>query len=212
MIHQVVAALPAFAPLKATLDSPNHQQYSFFQQLSEQVGEWSVYNFGQQFSHRPGMGMIEELAELEEARLALKKDAIFDAVADVTIYMADYYSKRGWNMGTSWSSAIRPDWVLFGDINPVAFGLIRRLSHHHLKGEQGIRGGADKHAAAMREACEGTLWYLKTVSTAFGKDYIEVVAKVWSEVSKRDWQKNKNNAHEVATQQVIGEVLESEKE
>lgn len=216
-MEQVVSSLPVFIPLKSSLNDLSVQQHSFFQSLSEQVGQWSVYNFGQQLPHRPAMGMIEELAELVEAGDKLDRVGIYDAVADVTIYMADYYSKRGWNMGTAWSSAVRPSWLpaLSHNLHSVAIVLIKKLSHHHLKGEQGIRGGSDKQTALMKETCEATLWYLKMVSTAFGADFLITVGTIWSEVSKRDWQKNKNNAHEVAAasiQESSNYVLEGEEE
>lgn len=97
--------------------------------LQTEVGEWSHKNFGDQPSHRPLLGAVEEVGELCHAHLkgeqGIRHDPVdikamkIDAVADVIIYLADYceqegidmqaavletwakVSKRNWNQGTS---------------------------------------------------------------------------------------------------------------
>jgi NTP pyrophosphatase (non-canonical NTP hydrolase) len=196
--------LPIFSELKGSSRNQVHSaQYAFFDGLSIQVGQWSQYNFDDQLPHRPCMGMLEELGELQEALSELDPEKAMDAVADVTIYMADYYAKLGWNMGNAWADAVRPTWVHENfDFTTMVSRLVKRLAHHHLKGEQGIRGGSDKHAVAMREACSATLWYLNRVCNFLGKDYLAVISEVWSTVSKRDWKKNRDNANAIADAQI----------
>lgn len=195
--------LPVFPQLRGSINELNSNQYSFFQGLSIQVGQWSQYNFDDQLPHRPAMGMLEELSELQEGWSELDVDKVMDAVADVTIYMADYFAKRGWSMGNAWAGAVTPRWVGGDfDFNTMVPRLIKHLSHHHLKGEQGIRGGAAKQDEAMKDACAATLWYLNRVCSFLGKDYLGVVSDVWATVSKRDWKKNRDNANVVAEAQV----------
>ncbi len=202
MQDEIPTSLPHFNYHLTTLQGLESDQYKFFSMLSEQVNLWSLYNFGRQASHRPAMGMLEELAELMEAIELLDRDEILDAVADVTIYMADYYAKRGWNLGTAWSNAVRPDWVKdTQSLSQIATRLVKQLSHYHLKGEQGIRL-QDKNDDLMRETCQATLWFLRNVSAAFSTDYIDSVATVWYTVSKRDWRVNRSNANVVAAQEV----------
>lgn len=202
---KTVETLRVFA-LSGSTQSSENSQYVFFLHLSDQVGEWSVYNFGDQLAHRPAMGMLEELAELQEGMNELNRSKALDAVADITIYMADYYSKRGWNMGLAWEDAVRPPWLMGNlDLLTVCNRLIKDLAHCHLKGEQGIRGGADAQAEKMRQSCATTLWYLSRVTAYFGEDYLKVITEVWGTVSKRDWKKNRDDANVVAESQVAAE-------
>jgi len=184
--------LPKFPALHLTIHNSTEEQQKFFTTLSEQVGEWSRYNFGTQSSHRPAMGMVEELNELKMGLNQLNSHDVLDAVGDVTIYMADYFSIRGWDLGEAWR-----DRCIAPFVDPVSMvaQLSRFLSHYHLKGEQGIRGGSERHAISMRTTCAQTLWFLLSMSNFLGVDYIELVAKVWGTVQRRDWRTNKDNAH-----------------
>ena len=194
--------LPVFPRLSGSKnEQPYSAQYSFFQALSIQVGQWSQYNFDDQLPHRPAMGMLEELGELQEGMTELDTSKVLDAVADVTIYMADYFAKRGWNMGNAWADATTPAWV-GNDFTNMVPRLVKLLSHHHLKGEQGIRGGSEAQALKMRDACSATRWYLSRVCSFLGHDYLVVITNVWGTVSKRDWKKNRDNANVVAEAQV----------
>ena len=194
-VGATVQTLPKFPPLHRTIHDTTEQQQEFFRALSQQVGEWSRYNFGVQSAHRPAMGMVEELNELKMGLLQLNSHDVLDAVGDATIYMADYFSVRGWDMGEAWR-----DRSVTPLTDPIEMGsqLSRSLCHHHLKGEQGIRGGSESQDISMRLACGQALWFLLSMSNFLGVDYIELVAKVWGEVKHRDWKKNKDNAHHVA--------------
>jgi hypothetical protein len=200
---KIPESLPKQEYLHATRESTPEYQREFFKKLSEQVGLWSVYNFGIQLPHRPALGMIEELNELKYSLDKLDTKQVIDAVGDITIYMADYCSIRGWDMGDVW--ALR-DPMPITTIPEMPGELSRWLAHSHLKGEQGIRGGSAKHDERMQSTCASALWYCLGVSNAFGVDYLEVAAKVWGEVKLRDWRKKKDTAHMVAELQIKDEL------
>ena len=71
-------------------------------QIQKELEVWTNYNFGQQDSSSPIMGMIEELGELTHTTLKQiqgirKKDyleAKKDAVADLVIYLLNYFNSK----------------------------------------------------------------------------------------------------------------------
>jgi NTP pyrophosphatase (non-canonical NTP hydrolase) len=174
--------------------------------------EWSARNFGQQPPHRPMLGIIEELCELEEAQLEMSEIAeaelakeVLDAVGDIAIYMLDYCGKRGWRMQELWDSRACPEWLKDFTVGNDADGFpyfapfIRRLAHSQLKGEQNIRGGTGKHDGILKATLSSVLWLLDSIATAeLHRDFLDILAEVWSKVSKRDWVNNPNTAHEVS--------------
>ena len=179
----------------------------------EQIA-WSLRNFGQQPPHRPMLGIVEELCELEEALLMgedhiggveeYKKD-VLDAVGDVGIYMLDYCGKRGWSMDALWQARACPEWLEdftigeAGDGFPYFAPFIRRLAHSQLKGEQNIRGGQSKHDEVLKSTLSSVLWALEAISAEIvQRDFLSVIDEVWSKVRQRDWVANPNTAHEVA--------------
>ena len=164
----------------------------FIEMQKEQIA-WSEKNFGKQPAHRPLLGIIEELAELSAAWDAKDKPEIIDAVGDVGVYMLDYCGKRGWAMQDLWDlrfQGLDAYWSLMP--------LIRKLAHHHLKGEQGIRGGAAVHDQALRTVLSDTLGKLQLIAGSVGTDFPTIINAVWAKVRLRDWTKNPNNAHDVA--------------
>lgn len=197
--------LPKFKHLLVSTFSSEIDQAQFFRNLSEQVGTWSLYNFGNQLSHRPAMGMIEELNELQEGFSEFNRAKVMDAIGDITIYMADYYAKRSWDMGHAWEVAVQPAWLQNAKVTHMVSELCKRLAHYHLKGEQGIRGGVEKNDALMRATCQDTLWFLLSVCVYFEVEYLGIISSIWYVVGKRDWRKNKNDANAVADSQVDAE-------
>lgn len=200
----IPTSLPSFQPLQQTMHGVPESQKEFFKTLSEQVGAWSRYNFGIQSAHRPAMGMVEELLELWEGLDLFDNKKAVDAIGDVTIYMADYCSIRGWNMGEVWVDREPRPLATMSSMNNA---LGQALLHSHLKGEQGIRGGQVIKEAQMREACSQTLWYLLSVTNYLGDDYLSLISDVWSVVQLRDWRANRDTAHTVAEQVVVSDSL-----
>lgn len=170
-----------------------------FIEMQAELAAWSKKNFGEQPPHRPMLGIIEEIAELQEAWDVKDKNAIVDAVGDIGIYMLDYCVKRGWSFSDLWGYRSR-------GATPWATRLmsfVRRLAHHHLKGEQGIRGGALEHDQQLRSVLSDLLGVLQSFSESVGLNLPIIMREVWSKVRLRDWTKNPNDAHAVAEQQVL---------
>ncbi len=65
------------------------------------------------------------------------------------------------------------------------------LSHAHLKMEQRIRGEEKQHHDAKIDAVADLIIFTAHYCALNGIDMDSAVTLVWAEVSKRDWQKNK---------------------
>jgi NTP pyrophosphatase (non-canonical NTP hydrolase) len=178
-----------------------------FKKIQMEQLEWSSRNFGPTPAHRPLLGMIEELCELEAALNAAnadgKEDEVLDAVGDVGIYMLDYCNKRGWDLQSLWERAPTKLGRMYD-----AISLISKLAHHQLKGEQNIRGGTAAHDAKLCETLAQILETLSAHAQECGTTFPAVLEKVWAKVSKRDWTKNPNDAHKVAEANDAHEVAE----
>jgi hypothetical protein len=165
----------------------------YFDELAEQVGAWSQKNFGDQLPHRPLLGIVEELSELDDALHDFDVEQTEDAIADAIIYMADYHHRRGWKFSATWKGR-----HLVTPASGMTTYLVRSLAHSHLKSEQNIRGGSAVQDEKVKEACSAALGYLERVAAFMDQDLCAVIQKTWEVVSKRDWTKNPNNAHQVA--------------
>lgn len=122
---------------------------------------------------------------------------IDDAVGDIGIYMLDYCGKTGLQLHYLWQSRRFLDGrtaARWFDLAPLA----RKLAHHQLKGEQGIRGTPEEHAREIERTCQALLAHLERICESRGKNFPDILEAVWAKISKRDWKKNPTNAHEVA--------------
>lgn len=125
------------------------------------------------------------------------KAAIVDAIGDIAIYMLDYCGKRGWQLKAFWDGRNfrddkqRTEW---SNLVPHA----GKLAHHDLKSAQGIRGKQEEHDQQIMTTLCALLAHLEFVSRYINEDFLTILDTVWSKVRKRDWTKNKANAHEVA--------------
>ena len=140
--------------------------------------------------------------EVDDAAYAKLRAEVLDAIGDISIYMLDYCGKRGLQLNTLWNERAFSDdrgRTRWHDLAPLA----RRLAHHQLKGEQGIRGLPEEHLRQIDLTCRAILAHLEFICRYLEVDFLAILGAVWAKVSKRDWTKNKNNAHEVAEQQVI---------
>lgn len=68
---------------------------------------------------------------------------------------------------------------------------IGELSHAFLKAKQGIRGTAEEHRLAERDAVADTVVYLADFCHQRGHDFQELMEETWGKVKQRDWTKNK---------------------
>lgn len=64
------------------------------------------------------------------------------------------------------------------------------LSHAHLKQVQGIRGTAEEHEAAAKDAVGDVVVYLLDYCNQRGWDFAEILDNVAGQVLKRDWVAN----------------------
>jgi NTP pyrophosphatase (non-canonical NTP hydrolase) len=61
------------------------------------------------------------------------------------------------------------------------------LSHAFLKREQGIRGLAEKHTAAIKDAVCDLIIFSCGIADAEGFDLGEAMYETWAQVKKRNW-------------------------
>lgn len=67
-----------------------------------------------------------------------------------------------------------------------------RLSHAHLKKEQGIRNN-ENHDENARDAVADIVIYLSDYCSAKGFDFEITVQETWDQVKRRDWKKDGDN-------------------
>lgn len=165
--------------------------------LQDEQKVWAVHNFGDSaitLAYRPLLGMCEELAEYTTAETA---EEMIDAIADFTIFAANYCSCIGLDLKHTFSYrkelAEKLDYGTLvrqlKSIPTTLLHLVGNLQHHHLKMEQGIRGGRVKHLANIQAYLGALFVTLESVLSIVsdGKSFIDCVEDVWREVQKRDF-------------------------
>lgn len=175
-------------------------------ELQAEQRPWVLHNFGPGHPHQPLLGMVEELGELLDNVDSWNTKEIKDALADATIFCADYCTKRNWdfskvypapeNMGGGTIAASR-------DVDKslrYAFRELARAAHHQLKSEQNIRGSKDKHEQEGAAAIRTVLVLLESMAAHFGWSLMEITTPVWAKVKKRDFKKNALTGGEGAVQ------------
>lgn len=162
---------------------------SFFD-ATEQIGEWSQRNFGDQKGAgalAPFIGVIEEIGE---QRAAFDPEEIIDGYSDQLVYLADLAYRTGVFIDPEWNDklamATAPSlWVGLG-----------QLAHAILKNHQGIRGFDDP--AKFRPAVEeGVANVFHAINRAWNEDADcadlclgKEFTRTWQRVCKRDWVAN----------------------
>lgn len=163
--------------------------------LSQEVGKWADKNFK---VYAPDLGMIEELGEAVHCILkrrqgirGMKDDSVFlpklkDALADYMIYMMHYcyLNKISIPMGTLEHEGRTP--VM--NEKEAIFELTSACSDFCSTEE-----GSDRTASVV-----GAIEALCTLAAEYDIDFDETVEQTWARVSKRDWNKNPNDADKVA--------------
>ena len=66
-------------------------------------------------------------------------------------------------------------------------GALGRLSHAHLKAEQGIRGDETSHFVATTDAVGDIVIFLMDYCNKRGLQLDFIVDRIWTEVSRREW-------------------------
>lgn len=155
-----------------------------------EVKEWALYNFGEQDSYRPLLGIFEELGEWKEAFEAGNAEKMRDALGDVGVYVLHYCSIRGWDASELWDCRIGP--------TPPLMSIVKTLSHSHLKGAQNIRGGSAKYDYILKDMLSRVLWFAELRAADIGREFLSLLFDVWGQVRERDWRAHPNNADKVA--------------
>jgi hypothetical protein len=179
------------------------QMSDTFRDFTREVGEWSEHNFDDNdgWGHAaPLLGIHEELSELE---LAIEKEDILDAYADIAIYFADFCYRQQLDVDFNWSIEE------FDDATAAAIGIqdvvvaAGQLTHVVLKTQQGIRHYGDpEFARAKLLQSSSKFWY--SLVDAFENDpyldefsFHESVWQVWNHVKQRDWKKDPRTANQI---------------
>ncbi len=161
------------------------KNFEFLNVLQTEVAEWADYNFPNSLAWRPLMGIVEEVGEFSDAAFNYDKEALFDAIGDIVVYAAHYCELMGWSL-----EAVFVDSPTEKTTRSLGSHL-GRLSHHHLKGDQKIRGSADEHRRGGQRALGRILTHLyrRCVDRGWNLEGI-VMKETWAKVKQRDWQKN----------------------
>lgn len=175
------------------------QQEMTLEIAQQEVTEWALRNFGEQDSHRPLLGILEELGEYSEARDRIDVAGMRDAIGDVGIYMLHYCGLRGWSMSELWDDRVGP--------TGPTMSTVKVLCQSHLKGAQNIRGGAAKHDFLLKKELSNLLWRMDQAAIDTGTDCLALIYNVWEKVKQRDWKKNPNNADKVVEDSRCADTL-----
>lgn len=165
---------------------------AFLERLQKEQAEWSRRNFGNNPRIFPILGLIEELYEFNDAFHRRDEEDLKDAIGDIVIYMSDACTRYGWNLSLLYRSRENA-----ANVRHSVSQIQGKLAHHALKLEQGIRKKVD-HEKELTQLMRYILFDVSAICTTLGEGFQNVVSKTWDRVSKRDWVKNPDTAHEVA--------------
>lgn len=152
------------------------------------VMKWVIYNFPNSQPHYPLLGLAEEMGELFDAIDKRKTEDVHDACGDIMIFLAQYCGLNGFDLmecisqeragyGTMLQGSSATDCLVM---------MVGKLAHAHLKMDVKIRSN-ENHSANKKIAIGGIANLLRVLGERRSFDLTEVVEKVWSQVSKRDW-------------------------
>jgi hypothetical protein len=159
-----------------------------FKILQEQQKYWVKSNFGNRPAWQPLCGVVEEYGEFMEAYTSGDKEAKIDALADIMIFISDYCTAQKWDLQTIWNS--RPDPDLNSSVCDDVM-LIGKIHHHNLKMEQNIRGSKKEHVEKIKIYLAQFISNIELEASHLDVNLISITEKVWQEVKKRDWKKDK---------------------
>lgn len=171
-----------------------------FEQLQDEVGEWSIDNFGDQPDHYPFMGTGEEAHELaDDVELeGSPSEAELDAIGDILVYAADFCARRGLDYQAAYDAA-QARTPIHDEFFREWVGARGQLERSLLKRAQGI-DDSEKYAdgervgdAAEADALARALCALHTLATERGYSLEECIQVAWyDEVIDREWDSDFN--------------------
>lgn len=104
---------------------------------------------------------------------------VVDRRLDVSVYQLAVYKWQKDNFG-----AVPSIQNLLGVVEEVG-----ELSHAELKGLQGVRGTAEEHEDAAKDAVGDIAIYLLNYCSSKGWDFMDILARTAEGVLQRDWKK-----------------------
>jgi NTP pyrophosphatase (non-canonical NTP hydrolase) len=161
-----------------------------FNQLKNEVGEWSDENFPDQPTVNPFIGSSEEAGELSECLNTERQpnEEELDAVGDILVYLADFCYKRGIDYQEAYerSEEIENQYDEFFREWVASRG---QLSRSILKRRQGIRMEEDRVGdEAEKRALARMLSCLDNFANQRGYTLEESIQSAWyNEVIDREW-------------------------
>lgn len=157
-----------------------------------QVMNWAISNFPTTAKHQPLLGIVEEVGELIEACVAKDVKEIKDACGDIMIFMAHYCGVNGYSLLDCVVAEAETfsvmTWTPLDALTSVPV-MVGKLCHAHLKMEQQIRTG-EKHSDTAKKAIGQIAGCLRIILSQYEVDLMDVMEKIWGEVSQRNWKKN----------------------
>jgi len=157
-------------------------------QIQAELKVWTLHNFGQQESIIPIMGMIEELGELTHAHLkefqGIRKSDFLsdkkDAIADITIYLLNYFNCIDKNINVV-------------DMTKISKYVTTEIIRNKVKGNDCIIelniliGYIRDNEKLYKTIASDILGIICTYCALYNINFITTVNEVWKQVKQRDW-------------------------
>lgn len=158
-----------------------------FKEVSEEVAEWSIEQFGEQDPLNCLAGASEELGELVEARELGDIEEQKDAVADIFIYLCDYAYRSDVEYVPNELSGTPGRIHAAKQIENITSDL-GRLHRAQLKNKQEIRETEWRTSkGAKSSALNDAFLHLQAYAKAQDIDFEETVRETLEEVLDREW-------------------------
>lgn len=164
------------------------KKYAEAKKVQSEIEEWSRRNFKDQPASYPLHGVVEEYGEYIEAG---HPDDVFDALADMGIYLCDFAARCNVSIDAAAAFAELTNGQIRVDItqNEVVC-TIARVNRAFLKMKQKIRQSEEHEEQLIKQI--GILWMTLNVLAhrSCDKSIYDLVRSTWDQVvSKRDWTK-----------------------
>lgn len=146
---------------------------------------WQRRNFGEPNALVMLCGAFEEFGEATDG--IADTDEYVDGVSDCCIFLMQFCSTIGWDVGELWSH--RKLYELPSRPWPILLG---RISHSYVKGRVShYRGTQAEHDVRCRAAISALLRHWEEHLASMRREFVGCVEATWAEVAKRDWAKER---------------------
>jgi hypothetical protein len=153
--------------------------------MQAEAAIWTRYNFPDQRTYQPLLGMVEELGELWDAETTSLQ---LDALADMLIFATNFCTHLGLDVVEVWQHR-RPFSISGTQGHARAMSsALGRVAHCQLKQEQGIRGDQETHRRNLSNELGALFSVLDDRARSFGEGVVALAFRVWrEEVKPRNW-------------------------